>query len=457
MDRFRTQDYEAMLDGLIPGWDGNGTREQTGPAIVIHRSASQDSPLRPGVTSVAEMIREGAELLSRTGLPPRRHSPSDTAVVMYTSGTTGLPKGVLQTHDNLLRMAVATSHHRAFEAGRRILFALPRYHAFGLVEGLLAAITVGGAVVPQLTFDATETLAAIATYCVSELLLVPTMAVALVEHPDLVDTNTTSLISVLIGAAATPTPVWSKLREGLGIAELFTGYGMTELTAAVTHTEPDDSLDTITMTVGRPKLAGPAGITDLDGRIARVKAVDPSSGADLPAGAEGELAISGPTCTTGYFELPVETAGGWIRSGDLGRIEPDGSVVLTGRSKELYKSGGELVAPKEVEDVICALSAVSQAHVVGVADPRWGEIGVAWVVLANGQTQQQDELREILLSHTGQHLANFKRPRRVYFVEASDLPMTPTGKVQKFRLAERAAALIAGEVSGTSSAMLSPG
>ena len=432
MDAFRDLDYLAMLDRAAPGWrQGRVERFPELSAVVVHGAAPA------GVPDVDTLEASGRA--DATPPPPTPVRPDDPAVVMYTSGTTGLPKGVIQTHDNLLRMAYATAYHRAFEDGRRILFALPLYHAFGLVEGLLAATIVGGAIVPQLVFDAGATLDAIARHRVTEALLVPTMSLALVEHPRAGLVDTSSLHSVLAGSAPTPVHVWQTLKAKLGVAELFTGYGMTELTSATTETAPDDGLDRLASTVGRPKAAGIAGLADRGGEIAEYRTVDPFTGTFLADGEEGELVARGPTTTRGYFGKPTETAallldGGWIRSGDLGRVRTDGYIELTGRSKELYKSGGELVAPKEVEEALHAHAAVSQSYVIGLPDDRWGEIGCAWVVTTASASASEEEL----ITFCRARLAKFKVPRHVLLTEAAALPLSATGKVQKFRLIEMA-------------------
>jgi fatty-acyl-CoA synthase len=320
-----------------------------------------------------------------------------------------------------------------------MLSALPLYHAFALVQGLIAAIFVGGAIIPQLTFDAAQTLAGIQRHRASYMMLVPTMGVALVEHPDIDQYDLSSLIAVLMGAAPTPVWVWQAMKDRLGLTEVFTGYGMTELTSATTFTAPDDALEMVARTVGRPLDAGVAGIDRLGGMVAEYKTIDPLTGADLPPGAEGEFCARGPIATSGYYAKPKETADlllsdGWVRSGDLGRIRADGYLELTGRSKELYKSGGELVAPKEIEDLLTAHDAVAQAYVVGVPDDRWGEIGCAWIVRAPGASLDDAEV----IALAKERLARFKVPKHVFFLEAPELPTTATGKVQKFQLIEMA-------------------
>jgi fatty-acyl-CoA synthase len=170
------------------------------------------------------------------------------------------------------------------------------------------------------------------------------------------------------------------------------------------------------------------------------KTVDPLTGADLPPGAEGELTARGPILTHGYYDKPAETAAalddqGWLRSGDLGRIT-DRGVLLTGRSKELYKCGGELVSPKEVEECLTARPDVAQAYIAGVPDERMGEVGCAWVIPAGPEPPDA----EALIDHCRRNLARFKVPARIVFLAADELPTTATGKVQKYRLIERAGA-----------------
>lgn len=432
MDEFRGLDYIAAFDQMAPGWQLGHPAAFPGLARVVVLGNAPD-----GVLSVDDLA-ELDDGLGPVGVNPS--APLDTAVVMYTSGTTGLPKGVIQTHDGILRTGYSTAHHRAFEDGRRILFALPLYHAFGLVEGLIAATFVGGAVIPQPIFDPAATLAGIERHKASDLLLVPTMSVAILEHPDRHQYDLSSMRSVLAGAAPTPVWVWQQLKDLLGIDEVFTGYGMTELTAATTFTAPGDPLDVVNATVGTPKDAGRAGVAEWGGKIAQYATCDPFTGELLSTGSEGELVARGPTTTPGYFANPVETAklllaDGWVRSGDLGRVRPDGYLQLTGRSKELYKSGGELVAPKEVEDILLDYPGVAQAFVIGLPDDRWGEIGCACLVLAPGATEPTEDA---VLEFCKPQLAKFKWPRKVMFLTAAELPATPTGKVQKFRLIEMA-------------------
>ncbi len=316
---------------------------------------------------------------------------------------------------------------------------------FAYIEGLLAALLSGGAIIPQTAFDPVNTLEAIERHRANEALFVPTMTIAVLEAARSHRTDLTSLHAVMSAAAPAPVRLWRAVREELGVREVVTAYGMTETSAATTMTHPDGPLELVSNTVGAPKFGGVVGDPELGGLLATYKTIDPITGDDLPAGAEGELVAKGPIITRGYYEKPDETAAaldknGWLRSGDLGRID-NGNLILTGRSKELYKRGGELVAPKEVEEVLSGHPAVAQAYVVGLPDERMGEIGGAWVV-PDGDPPEPEEL----IGHCRAHLARFKVPLHVICISAKELPMTATGKVQKFRLIERAKAQLAGAV-----------
>jgi fatty-acyl-CoA synthase len=283
-----------------------------------------------------------------------------------------------------------------------------------------------------------RTLEAIERHRATEALFVPTMSLAVIDAVRAGDHDVSSLHSVMSAAAPAPARLWSELEELLGLEQLVTAYGMTETSAATTFTMPGDPTDNLVDTVGQPKLGGVAGDPELGGRVAAYKTVDPFDGTDLPAGAEGELAVRGPIVTAGYYDRPDETADvmtadGWLRSGDLGTIRPDGYVILTGRSKELYKCGAELVMPNEVEARLTDHPDVAQAYVIGVPDERMGEVGQAFVVAAEGSDPSPDELIE----HCRAGLARFKVPVEVTVIEAAELPLTASGKVQKFRLVER--------------------
>jgi fatty-acyl-CoA synthase len=435
MTGFGGLDHPSMLDDIVPGWE----REGGGAVLPSLRSVvlfPTDGRARDGVMTIDQL--EAAGVAHPGGADDASVSPDDNGDILYTSGTTGSPKGVMVTHDAMQRTAYSSALTRAFEDGRRVLFSLPCYHMFGYVEGLLAAMFVGGAIIPRTAFSAEDYLATIERHRANDILAVPTMSVALVEHPDRLTRDLSSCTAVLSGAAPAPVWLWEKMRSDLGISEITTGYGMTECGGAMTLTLPEDSMETHSSTVGRPKLAGVAGMAGHGDQLCIYKTVDPTSGDDLPAGAEGELASRGPTHMLGFWNKPDETADairdGWVFSGDLGRIDDDGYLQLTGRSKELYKSGGELVMPKEIEELLSRQPGVSQAYAIGVPDDRWGEVGCAYVVPEESAELDAAQLLRVCRDN----LARFKVPKHILFTDAASLPTTPTGKVQKFRLVQRA-------------------
>jgi fatty-acyl-CoA synthase len=416
------------------GLDHMGMVAEVLPRLPLLRSVIQlstDGRHHPGWPTVDELSLSPAE--------PTRRVPVDPQTVgdiLYTSGTTGFPKGVQVTHDAVLRTAYASALTRGFADGRRILFSLPCYHMFGYVEGLLAATMVGGAVIPLTAFDAGRYLAAIDIHRANDILCVPTMTIALLEHLKVRWRDLSSLQAVLCGAAPAPSWLWERVRKELGATEIVTGYGMTECGGAMTLTRPDDPPESMATTVGAPKLAGAAGLPS--GLLCEYRTVDPGTGAPTPDGADGELISRGPTHMPGYWDDTAETAkalrNGWVFSGDLGRVRADGYLEVGGRTKELYKSGGELVMPKEIEDLLTSQDGISQAFAVGIPDERWGEVGCVIVVRASGSTIDADDVIGICRAN----LARFKVPKRVVFLPAAELPTTPTGKVQKFRLAAMA-------------------
>jgi fatty-acyl-CoA synthase len=441
MESFREIDALAALDEIASGWDQPGGQQSLPDLRVIVTVPEPGSePRRAAAVRLQQLERDAdagldAELAARAASA----SPGEMSVIFYTSGTTGVPKGVQYTHDMELRSAYGSAYARAFEDGRRILFALPLNHCFAYIEGLIASMFVAGTVVVQAAFDPVATLAAIEQYQVGEALFVPTMSLAVVGAARASSADRSSLHSVMSAASAAPASLWAELGKLLGVEQLVTAYGMTETAAASTFTLPGGPVDDLEQTVGYPKPGGIAGDPELGGRVVAYKAVDPVTGADVAPGAEGELAARGPIVTRGYFQQPDATAaamlpGGWMRSGDLGYVRADGALVLTGRAKDLYKCGGELVMPAEVETVLNRRPDVVQAFVVGLPDPRMGEVGCAWVVPETGAEVTAEEIIEFCRGE----MARFKVPAHVFIVSADELPLTVSGKVQKFRLAQRA-------------------
>ena len=435
MDSFRDLDYLAMLDAIAPGWAiaGGGTRFSRLRQVFVFPTG--EKPLPAAVHAFSELDSDGECLSSLPDIPCA--SISD---IIYTSGTTGGPKGVQLSHDMLLRAAYASARCRAFEDARRIVFSLPMYHVYGYVEGMLSVLFVGGAIIPQLQFDAANTVLAIERHRATDALFVPMMTLAVLAYLRRARHDVSSLRALISSGGKAPHGIWADIRATLGNIEITTGYGMSEATASTTVTRPDDPDERLLSTNGRLRDAGVAGDPSLGGLLVAYRVTDPQNGVELPPGEVGELVMKGPCVTPGYYRRPEATAAardgdGWFRTGDLGFIDRDGYLVLVGRLKECYRCGGEQVIPLEVEEVLCRHPAVSQAHVVSVPDERMGEVGVACIVPQDAAQVSPEEL----ITHCAASLARFKVPRHVLFMSAAEIPVTPTGRPRKFLLAELAA------------------
>jgi fatty-acyl-CoA synthase len=436
MSAFRDIDYLQELDAIAPGWAHRGGGAQLPKLRSVFVLATREGT-RDHVRTLEDLAGLGTtasehELARRelAGVPQSRCD------IIYTSGTTGHSKGVILTHQMVLRTAYASAYTRAFEDGRRILFALPMYHVFGYVECLVATTFVAGAIVPQAVFDPEQMLDAWERHHATEIVCVPTMTVRLIEIARKRASAPSHLMSFFNSGGATAPEIWGQIRRYFAPREIFTAYGMTETTASTTCTQPGDSEARLLTTNGCLKPAGLAGDPELGGVLAHYKAVDPESGEDLPPGTRGELMVRGPIVTSGYYNKPEETtaafSNGWLHTGDVGTVAHDGYVTLLGRIKESYRCGGEMVMPLEIEELVNQHPLVAQALVVGVPDPKMGEVGCLCIVPRNSARPEPGEL----INLCAQRLARFKVPRHVLFITPEEIPTTVTGRPQKFRLAE---------------------
>ncbi|GAA1002956.1 fatty-acid--CoA ligase [Acrocarpospora pleiomorpha] len=364
--------------------------------------------------------------------------PDGTSHLFYTSGSTAFPKGVVIRHDALLRESYGTAYSRAYDDGWRMIMSLPPFHIFGVMQGVVGPTWAGGSTVVEAAFDPERHLELIERHRVTDMISVPAMSRRLVAAARAGRHDLSSMRAIFSAGNAVPAASWREMRDCLGVTELSTGYGMTEAPGILFIVKPDDPFETLSETVGAPKPAGVAGIPDLGGRQHRCRIVDLDDGTDVPEGVSGEILIAGPTVAREYWNSGDDTRaafdGEYLRTGDVGRLRPDGFLVLTGRVKEMFKSGGENVTPKEVELAVYEHDQVQQVIVVGIPDEKWGETGCAWIVPKPGATVTAEEI----VDHCRSRLARYKIPRVVYFITESELPLTGIGKLNRKGLVDMA-------------------
>jgi fatty-acyl-CoA synthase len=356
------------------------------------------------------------------GLSSRTVRPEDVAQLVYTSGTTGAPKGALLTHRGMTNAARFGAMRFGMRPGDVYVQTMPLFHVGGQVVSFqLCQLSATAVMVPS--FEPGLVLELIESEQATLTCGVPTMLLALVEHPDFSRRDLSSLRAVSGGGAVVPAELVRHIEDVLGV-QFAVVFGQTEACGFISQTGLDDSAEDKGATLGRP----------LPGVGARV--VDPADGAALARGVVGELEVCGPNVMAGYHELPEASAdairpGGWLRTGDLVTMDARGYLRIAGRLKEMIVSGGENIFPVEIENVLADHPEVDQVAVVGVPDDRWGEAAVAVVVPVSPGSADPAALEAFLRSR----LAAFKVPRR--FVLVDELPCTASGKIQKHRVREQ--------------------
>jgi acyl-CoA synthetase (AMP-forming)/AMP-acid ligase II len=363
----------------------------------------------------------------------------DISDVIFTSGTTGAPKGVMLRHGTSLRGFEIFSQYFGVREDSRFLVPTPFFHCFGYKAGWMIGLMAGAVTFPLAVFNAEVVLEMIQREGITHMPGPPTMFWALLDHPRRDEYDLSSLRHAMVGAASIPAVLVHRMRDELGIDSIVAGYGLTENHALVSLTAPDDPPDVVATTVGRP-LPG-----------LQVRIVDDAY-QDLPIGKEGELLVRGPFHMSGYYGDEEETSrtiiDGWLRTGDIGVLDDRGYLRITDRKKDMFIVGGFNVAPAEVEKALLGLEGVAQVAVVGMPDDYFGEVGAAFVIPKHGCSVKPDDV----VSYARQHLANFKVPRRVEIVD--DFPVNATGKVLKSELRKRvrAASSTAPAVGGSARA-----
>ncbi|MGW6695462.1 AMP-binding protein [Rhodococcus sp. NPDC054953] len=415
--QFRTSDYAAMIEEVRPSC----------PAL--------DSVILLGSPDWLALLDEGrashAADPSTLRTAQAGLSADDPINIQYTSGTTGFPKGATLSHHNILNNGYFVGELCHYTELDRVCIPVPFYHCFGMVMGNLACTSHGAAmVIPAPAFDPAATLAAVQAERCTSLYGVPTMFIAELADPGFADYNLSSLRTGIMAGSPCPVEVMKQVMEQMGMTEVSICYGMTETSPVSLQTRADDTVDQRVSTVGR---VGPH---------LEVKIVDPATGLTAARGEPGELCTRGYSVMLGYWNDPEKSAEAidsarWMHTGDVGVMDPDGYVAITGRIKDMVIRGGENIYPREIEEFLYTHPDVLDAQVIGVPDTKYGEELMVWVRMRDGATPlDADTLRAYC---TGQ-LAHYKIPRYVHVVD--EFPMTVTGKVRKIEMREMSVRLI---------------
>jgi acyl-CoA synthetase (AMP-forming)/AMP-acid ligase II len=344
--------------------------------------------------------------------------------ILFTSGTTGRPKGAMLTHAASVQAYNAWATVVGLRAGDRYLIVNPFFHAFGLKAGILAALIKGATIVPHAVFNVDTVMERVAEEHISMLPGPPTVYQSILDHPRVGDFDLSSLRLAVTGAAPVSVELIRRMREELRFETVVTGYGLTEATGIATMCRHDDPAETISKTAGRAIPGTEVIVVDDDGNA-------------VPTGEPGEVVVRGYNVMVGFVDDPEATAeaidsDGWLHTGDVGVLDDGGNLRITDRKKDMFIIGGFNAYPAEIENMLSDHPAVSQVALVGVPDERMGEVGYAFIVLRPGQTVDHDAL----VAWSRERMANYKVPRYTQIVDA--LPLNASGKVLKYELREKA-------------------
>ncbi|MCG6576810.1 AMP-binding protein [Pseudomonas sp. AF32] len=422
---FKTSDYHAMLQSLAPELAQQSIGHLDSERLPDLRGViSLDLQPPPGFLPWSQLAAFGMAV-SPAQLAEREASLHiDQPVnIQYTSGTTGFPKGATLSHHNILNNGYMVGESLGLTANDRLVIPVPLYHCFGMVMGNLGCMTHGSTMIyPNDAFDPLLTLTTVAEEKATALYGVPTMFIAMLDHPERRQLDLSSLRTGIMAGATCPIEVMRRVISEMHMAEVQIAYGMTETSPVSLQTGPSDELELRVTTVGRTQPQLESKIIDEAGEV-------------VPRGTIGELCTRGYSVMLGYWNNPKGTAeaidpDGWMHTGDLATMDEQGYVCIVGRNKDMIIRGGENIYPRELEEFFFTHPAVADVQVIGIPCSRYGEEIVAWIKFHPGHSATEQELQ----AWCKERIAHFKTPRYFKFVEA--FPMTVTGKIQKFRMRE---------------------
>jgi fatty-acyl-CoA synthase len=426
IDGYQDTDYIATVYDLVPelktqarGRPGSERFPHLRRVCFLGQEKHRGMYSLPEILALAPLVSDSAYQVRQAELDLH-----DVVNMQYTSGTTGFPKGVMLSHHNIGNNAWWVGENQGFTEADRLCLPVPLFHCFGCVLGVLAAVSHGTAMVILEKFDPVQVMASVEQERCTALYGVPSMFIAVLEHRLFDKFDFSSLRTGIMAGSPCPVPVMRQVFDRMHMHDMTICYGLTENSPVMTQTLPGDDLRRRTETVGRamPQI--------------EVKIVDPDTGATLPPGQQGEVCCRGYSVMKGYYKMPEATAkaidsDGWLHSGDLGVLDADGYLAITGRHKDMIIRGGENIYPREIEAFLFDMPGIMDVQVVGVPSKKYGEEVGAFIIVKEGADVTESDVKDFC---RGQ-IARYKIPRYVAVVDS--FPLTASGKVQKFKLQER--------------------
>lgn len=426
MESYRDTNYVATVNEIFPELSASDAGSLSVERLPYLKNIVYigGRDVTPGMFRFEEVVRLGYEV-SDGELREREESldARDVINMQYTSGTTGFPKGVMLTHYNIVNNARMVGDVMGMTEHDRLLIHVPLFHCFGCVMSTLNSVCHGSAMVVLENFDAEKSLRAVESEQCTAINGVPTMFIAMLNHPAFGNYSMESLRTGIMAGAPCPTEVMNQVRTKMHCPEIVIAFGQTESSPVMTMTRRDDPVEIRVSTVGRL-------LPDIEGKI-----VDAETNEDLPRGVQGEIVTRSECVMKGYYKMQDATgaaidADGWLHTGDLGIEDENGYFKVTGRIKDMIIRGGENIYPREIEEFLYLHPKVHDVHVVGVPDEKYGEQVLAAIQLKEGVSAAADEFIEFCQGKIARH----KIPKYWEFVRG--FPMTASGKVQKYRLRE---------------------
>lgn len=420
-DEFKTSDYEKMILDIVPELaNANiGTLNASKLPELTTVVSLSDNPQKGMLSWTAFMQNSNACSTASMEIRQKELSFDDPVNIQYTSGTTGYPKGATLSHHNILNNAYFVAKSMRYTDKDRVIIPVPLYHCFGMVLGNLGCMTHGATMIyPSQGYEPLAVLQAVEKEKATALYGVPTMFIAVLEHPEFDNFNLSSLRTGIMAGAPCPIKVMKKVRSLMHMNDVQVAYGMTEISPVCTQTKIGTPLEKQVSTVGQvhPHL--------------EIKIIDQETGLVVPLGTAGELCTRGYSVMLGYWNNEERTktsidSARWMHTEDLATMDEEGYINIVGRIKDLIIRGGENIYPKEIEEFLFTHPKVSDVQVIGVPDAKYGEVVMAWIKLKEGAEASAEKLTEFCKGK----IAHFKVPK--YFRFTADFPMTVTGKIRK--------------------------